>query len=603
MIKNKAGWVALTVLAAATALMVFVVQPNLRGGKEASADGTASAPAQTGDAASSTGGPQTTPAASTQTAAKSDDAAKVAEPQPVESVADAKPPTEDASIPGFDVLRVEPDGSTVVAGHAAPGSKLEILNGTTVVGTADVGVTGDFAAVFDTPLPAGDYQLTLRAVGEDGVAKNSQEVATVSVPKDATGQLLAMVSKPGEASRLLTTPDALGPDALGSATQTTDTPASQPAAATSADVASATPQTTNDTTANTAKPSGATGLQVTAVEIEGAKMFVAGSAKPGALVRIYADDKLLGEMKADDKGHFVVDGQIELSVGSHIIRADMLSEDASKVVMRASVPFDRPAGAQVAAVAGPVSAAATAGLDGLRAEAGKALALLKGLFASGKVPTGEQLAAARSASEFALKSLADFRLTDSSDPALSDEVARTAKAAADALAVLKDASQDASSVAAALGKVEASVGAILAERGSVTPAVTAVAESAVSGEVAEPSGASKVKGAGSSIANDVAAAQPSMVSTESPAQPETVEQAPLKESKSSVIIRRGDTLWQISRRVYGAGVRYTTIYLANQAQIENPDRIRPGQVFGVPDQALSDEESREIHKKHMKHEQ
>ncbi len=94
-----------------------------------------------------------------------------------------------------------------------------------------------------------------------------------------------------------------------------------------------------------------------------------------------------------------------------------------------------------------------------------------------------------------------------------------------------------------------------------------------------------------------------MASTESPAQPETVEQAPLKESKNSVIIRRGDTLWQISRRVYGAGVRYTTIYLANQEQIENPDRIRPGQVFGVPDQALSDEESREIHKKHMKHEQ
>ncbi|MGF6172215.1 LysM peptidoglycan-binding domain-containing protein [Ensifer sp. 4252] len=591
MIKNKAGWVALTVLAAATALMVFVVQPNLRGGKEASADGTANAPAQTGEAASSNGGPQPTPGA-----AKSGDATKMVEPQQAASAAGAKQPAEDASIPGFDVVRVEPDGSTVVAGHASPGSKLEILNGTTVVGTADVGVTGDFAAVFDKPLPAGDYQLTLRAVGEDGVAKNSQEVATVSVPKDPTGQLLAMVSKPGTASRLLTTPDA-----LAGAAQTADAPASQAPAATSADVASATPQTTSDATA--AKPNGAAGLQVTAVEIEGAKMFVAGSAKPGALVRIYADDKLLGEMKADDKGHFVVDGQIDLSVGSHIIRADMLSEDASKVVMRASVPFDRPAGSQVAAVAGPVSAAATAGLDGLRAEAGKALALLKGLFSNGKVPTGEQLAAARSASEFSLKSLADFRLTDNSDQALADEVARTAKAAADALAVLKDAPQDASSVAAALTKVEASVGAILAERGSVTPAVAAAAQPAASGEVAEASGASKVKGAGSEIAIDVAAAQPSMASTATQAQPETVEQAPLKESKSSVIIRRGDTLWQISRRVYGAGLRYTTIYLANQAQIENPDRIRPGQVFGVPDQALSDEESREIHKKHMKHEQ
>ncbi|WP_457582742.1 LysM peptidoglycan-binding domain-containing protein [Ensifer canadensis] len=595
MIKNKAGWVALTVLAAATALMVFVVQPNLRDGKEASADGTANAPAKTGEAASSNGGPQPTPGASTESAAKSDDAAKAAEAQQVASAADAKPSAEDASIPGFDVLRVEPDGSTVVAGHAAPGSKLEILNGTTVVGTADVGMTGDFAAVFDKPLPAGDYQLTLRAVGEDGVAKNSHEVATVSVPKDPTGQLLAMVSKPGEASRLLTTPDA-----LAGVAQTADAPASEPAAASSTDVASATPEATSDATANVVKPSGAAGLQVTAVEIEDAKMFVAGSAKPGALVRIYADDKLLGEMKADDKGHFVVDGQIDLAVGSHIIRADMLSEDASKVVMRASVPFDRPAGSQVAAVAGPVSAAATAGLDGLRAEAGKALALLKGLFSNGKVPTGEQLAAARSASEFALKSLADFRLADNSNQALANDVARTAKAAADALAVLKDAPQDAPSVAAALTKVEASVGAILAERGSITPAV---ANTIASGEIAEVSGAAKVKGAGSAIANDVAAAQPSMASTETQAQPETVEQAPLKESKSSVIIRRGDTLWQISRRVYGAGLRYTTIYLANQAQIENPDRIRPGQVFGVPDQALSDEESREIHKKHMKHEQ
>ncbi len=596
MIKNKAGWVALTVLAAATALMVFVVQPNLRGGKEASADSASNAPAQTGEAVSSSGGPQPTADANAQPSAKPAETAKAAE-QPAVGT-EAKPPVEDASIPGFDVLRVEPDGSTVVAGHAAPGSKLEILNGAAVVGTADVGVTGDFAAVFDKPLPAGDYQLTLRAVGKDGVAKTSQEVATVSVPKDPTGQLLAMVSRPGEASRLLTTPEALA----GTAAKTTETPVAATAPA-PAELALATPQTSNDATAASAKPGSAVGLQVTAVEIEGAKMFVAGSAKPKALVRIYADDKLLGEMKADDKGHFVVDGQIELSVGSHIIRADMLNEDASKVVMRASVPFDRPAGAQVAAVAGPVSAAATAGLDGLRAEAGKALALLKGLFSDGKVPTGEQLAAARSASEFALKSLADFRLTDTSDQALASDVARTAKAAADALAVLKEAPQDASSVAAALTKVEASVGAILAERGTATPAVVAVAEPSATGEVADASGTSKVKGAGSEVASDVAATQPVVASAEPQAQPETVEQAPLKESKSSVIIRRGDTLWQISRRVYGAGVRYTTIYLANQAQIENPDRIRPGQVFGVPDQALPDEESREIHKKHMKQEQ
>ena len=45
---------------------------------------------------------------------------------------------------------------------------------------------------------------------------------------------------------------------------------------------------------------------------------------------------------------------------------------------------------------------------------------------------------------------------------------------------------------------------------------------------------------------------------------------------------RGDTLWHISRRVYGKGIRYTTIYLANQDQIKDPDMIWPGQVFALP---------------------
>ncbi|TIV90581.1 MAG: LysM peptidoglycan-binding domain-containing protein, partial [Mesorhizobium sp.] len=56
----------------------------------------------------------------------------------------------------------------------------------------------------------------------------------------------------------------------------------------------------------------------------------------------------------------------------------------------------------------------------------------------------------------------------------------------------------------------------------------------------------------------------------------------LEHADGSVIIRRNDTLWRISRRVYGHGTRFSTIYLANQDQIRDPDRIWPGQVFKVP---------------------
>lgn len=47
-------------------------------------------------------------------------------------------------------------------------------------------------------------------------------------------------------------------------------------------------------------------------------------------------------------------------------------------------------------------------------------------------------------------------------------------------------------------------------------------------------------------------------------------------------IERGDSLWAISRRVYGEGDRYTAIYHANQDQIREPDLIYPGQVFVLP---------------------
>ena len=57
----------------------------------------------------------------------------------------------------------------------------------------------------------------------------------------------------------------------------------------------------------------------------------------------------------------------------------------------------------------------------------------------------------------------------------------------------------------------------------------------------------------------------------------------LQKVQGAVIIRRGDSLWRISRRVYGHGIRYSTIYLANQEQIRDPDRIWPGQVFRMPD--------------------
>jgi nucleoid-associated protein YgaU len=47
-------------------------------------------------------------------------------------------------------------------------------------------------------------------------------------------------------------------------------------------------------------------------------------------------------------------------------------------------------------------------------------------------------------------------------------------------------------------------------------------------------------------------------------------------------VRRGDSLWRISRSTYGHGRRYTVIFAANDQQIRNPNLIYPGQVLVLP---------------------
>ncbi|TAX33889.1 LysM peptidoglycan-binding domain-containing protein [Rhizobium leguminosarum] len=484
-------------------------------------------------------------------------------------------------LPAFDVLRVEPDGSTVIAGSAEPNGKLEVLDGEKVVTTANVDASGDFAAVLDDPLPAGDHQLVLKFTGKDGKSTLSEEVATISVPKDGNGaNLLAMVSKPGAASRIITAPKA-GTE-IADASNPMAPPADKPAtgegsAAPTGELALQTPNLTDTASGGadtapaipgTAAPdkTNVPDVMVNAVEIEGNKIFIAGTTRSNAKVIGYADDSLVGQDTAGSDGHFVIDGVVALSVGDHKIRVDVV-DPTGKVIVRASVNFNRPAGDQVrvAAQSAPADANGASSmvpldegeLRKLKAEVGKAFGLLKGLFADGKLPGAEQLAAARSATEFALRSVADFRPAADAPDVFKQASGSSSQVAGNALKLLQGLPGDAKSVGAALDKLGGMIAELTAAPAPATPS-----------------------------ANEVGSNQP-----------KTIEQAPLTANNAAVIIRRGDTLWQISRRTYGLGVRYTTIYIANEDKIINPDRIRPGQIFGLPKDVLPNAE--ELHRKRM----
>lgn len=47
-------------------------------------------------------------------------------------------------------------------------------------------------------------------------------------------------------------------------------------------------------------------------------------------------------------------------------------------------------------------------------------------------------------------------------------------------------------------------------------------------------------------------------------------------------VKKGDCLWNIAKKFYGNGSKYTVIYNANKDKIKNPNLIYVGQVFTIP---------------------
>ena len=63
----------------------------------------------------------------------------------------------------------------------------------------------------------------------------------------------------------------------------------------------------------------------------------------------------------------------------------------------------------------------------------------------------------------------------------------------------------------------------------------------------------------------------------------TTSPAPLSGAgEQSYTVVAGDTLSHIAKRFYGKATRWQAIFAANRDQLDDPDRIRPGQVLRIP---------------------
>jgi len=103
-------------------------------------------------------------------------------PTPAPEASEPAPPLA----PAFDVVRVEPDGSSVIAGNASPDAEVVILLDGVKIGTATADAQGKFVALLSVPASDGAQVLSLAtqdAGGEQVASSDSVILTPVQKPE------------------------------------------------------------------------------------------------------------------------------------------------------------------------------------------------------------------------------------------------------------------------------------------------------------------------------------------------------------------------------------------------------------------------------------
>jgi len=197
--------------------------------------------------------------------------------------------------PSFDVVRIDAQGNTVMAGRAAPGATVVILDGTTELGRVTADGRGEWVFTPDTPLPPGSRELSLSVTGADGQTLVSDNIVVMSVPERGGEVLIVEQARQGGRSRVLQGKDA------------------------------------------------APGMQALTVDAldydEQGRITLGGKADPGSRVQVYLDNKPIGIAETDARGTWQLAPDVKAAPGPHSVRADEIGTNET-VLARVEVPFN-----------------------------------------------------------------------------------------------------------------------------------------------------------------------------------------------------------------------------------------------------------------------
>ncbi|WP_445376664.1 LysM peptidoglycan-binding domain-containing protein [Niveispirillum fermenti] len=219
------------------------------------------------------------------------------------------PAARSVSLPAFDVVRVEVNGSAVIAGRALPGATVRILDGDTLLGGVVADGRGEWVFLPSDPLEPGARELRLEQVATDGTLTRGEATVVLAVPdrdrdlagRRAEGGALAVLSD-GGGSRVLQAPRSGEQDGA--------------------------PRPAGEVTIDT-------------IDYDrGGKVTVGGKAKPGTEVMLYLQNTLIGRTTVGEDSRWALTPERGLEDGQYSLRVDQVGPD-SKVVSRAEVNFDK----------------------------------------------------------------------------------------------------------------------------------------------------------------------------------------------------------------------------------------------------------------------
>ncbi|MDJ0685693.1 MAG: LysM peptidoglycan-binding domain-containing protein [Alphaproteobacteria bacterium] len=291
--------------------------------------------------------------------------------------------------PSFDVVRLSPDGDSVFAGRAPPGSTVTILLDGEAIGTVEADERGEWVFLPDRPLSPGSHELALRATLP---ADPSETAEPIEAPEPAEIATAAPLTEPDEGPAAApaaapvpqATPEAAGDEPAIAATspepaqqetpapQTAERPAA-PARSIDSDqvVVLVVPETDKDIAGRpsreksqplailtprdgegasqvlqkpTAVPGGveaagaALALDSVDYDIDG-RLALRGRGDPGAEIRIYLDTVFVGAAPIAPNGQWLLRPDNAVAPGVYDLRVDQVQDET--VTARLNLPFNR----------------------------------------------------------------------------------------------------------------------------------------------------------------------------------------------------------------------------------------------------------------------